>query len=137
MERRKIKTNYCIQENICTRFIFTPSAIVRCGDFKTGRVPISQIISLETQLCLGEFKTRRRILQVQNLRAKKKPRDEYFRAYSMIVYQTGCVRRSCRHQYQSSERSSSFRHLGKENGNITFHACADGGGWVQRCPDLS
>lgn len=41
----------------------TPSLSV--DEFKTGRIPKSQINSLITQLCLGEFKTGQNHLQMQ------------------------------------------------------------------------
>lgn len=50
--------------NTVYREILAPLALVVRVQFFTGQITMSQIISLYTQLCLGEFKTRWNRLQV-------------------------------------------------------------------------
>lgn len=49
---------YCKQGNIRPHFIFAPfrHCCKLTGEFKTERIPMSQITSLWRRLCLGEFK---------------------------------------------------------------------------------
>lgn len=61
---------YCIQ-----RHFFSPlSPFLSVGEFKTTRIPMSQIIFYLPQLCLGEFKTE--FETVCKFRRTKKTRDE-------------------------------------------------------------
>lgn len=61
-------TDPCQQWTVCTE-IFAPVLLLpllpllSAGSFKSGCLPMSQII-FYTQVCLGEFKTRRNRLQV-------------------------------------------------------------------------
>lgn len=54
---------YCKQGNICL-VLFSPLLPWRCqrANFKTGRIAMSQIISLQSQFCLSEFKMRQNCL---------------------------------------------------------------------------
>lgn len=55
-----IAIKYCIQGNNRLGVFFRPfSPLLSAGVFKTWRFPMSQTISLLTQLCLGHFKCRR------------------------------------------------------------------------------
>lgn len=57
---------YNIQVNIRPCFVFYSFAlVVSRHKFKTGWIPISLIISLKTQLCLGKFKAGQKRLQVK------------------------------------------------------------------------
>lgn len=51
-----------------TLFYFRPFHPLSVGEFKTGQIPLSQIISLYTQLCLGEFKSRAKPFSSQEWR---------------------------------------------------------------------
>lgn len=47
---------YCIQGNLHPRLFSPLSPSLSAGKFKSGEIPISQIISLFTQLHLAEFR---------------------------------------------------------------------------------
>lgn len=64
LSKFRIEDEIHIQGNICPVLFFTLSPELSSDKFKTGQIPIFPIISLQTQLCLGEFKTGQNCLQV-------------------------------------------------------------------------
>lgn len=56
---------YIVHREILAPVLYSPLvSSLPVGEFKTGQVPMSQILSLLTLLCLGEFKTGQSHLQM-------------------------------------------------------------------------
>lgn len=84
----------------CSPLLFSLlSPSLSAGEFKAGQIQMSQMTSLLTQLCLGEFKTGRNCVQVfmgEKYPVRKKPCIQYcifiyINVYSKLVILQGSV----------------------------------------------
>lgn len=71
---------YCIQGNLQPRLFSPLSPSLSAGKFKSGEIPISQIISLFTQLHLAEFRAGQ-IISIEGLKKTHKPLYNITRVY--------------------------------------------------------
>lgn len=78
-----------IQGNISPRLIFILSPSLSAGELRTGRIPMSHIISFfKTPPCLGEFKTGQNRSQVKKSENKTGENNPVYSRFIIIIHKS-------------------------------------------------